>query len=202
MMNRDEQQYTDHAIGEGATLRFWPKAFDHTQAEVDKVDALCEAKERIKFKLYGKPCVQHRKQVMFHKDYKFSGITVKAHDGETPVLVSKAQQFCKEQFPDMDSNAVLAIKYGPKDYISPHRDNEGKHEKGKPIVGFNFGETRTLTIKSYKRKRADEGYVRQFFLLPAGSAYAMLGDRFQTNFTHEVGRGEATRVSLTVRHFV
>jgi alkylated DNA repair dioxygenase AlkB len=192
----------DYVVGEGAILRHFPRAFEFTQEDVAEIDAICEEEDYIKFKLYGKECVQHRKQKMFGQDYKFSGITVKAHDGDTPALVLKAQQFATQQFPEMDTNAVLAIKYGPDDYISKHRDNEGKHHKGKPIVGFNFGETRTLTIRSYKRKRGDEGYQKMELELEHGSCYAMMGDKFQTNYTHEVGKGKGIRVSLTVRHFV
>ena len=36
-----------------------------------------------------------------------------------------------------------------------------------------------------------------------GSAYVMEGERFQSEFTHEVGKGkEGERVSVTVREFV
>ena len=135
-------------------------------------------------------------------EYQFSKITVAKHVGPTPSLIHKSLSFCEGHFPELGSNAILANYYEPNDYISPHRDNEGKHAKGKPIVGFSFGEARIFTIKSYKRKRADEGYVKRQFILEPGSAYAMVGQDFQKLFTHAVGRGKGNRLSLTVREFV
>lgn len=194
-------EYRDYEIGEGATLRFYPKWGGFTQEEVDKVKDITNAQERLQFKMFKKICTMWRKQVMFGKDYPFSGQVVKAYDGETPSLITKVQEFSKREFPDMDANVALAVYYEADDYISKHSDDEGKHHKGKPIVGFSFEETRVLTIRRKKRKRGEDGYVRRDFELPHGSAYVMMGERFQKDYTHEVGKGKDCRLSITVRHF-
>ena len=192
-----------HLIGPGAELLIWPAGtIVATPEDLAAVEELLETQERRQFKLYGKPCVMRRKQIMFGQPYKFSGVTVQCAD-TTPALVETCLAWTKEEFPELESNAVLANLYEPTDYISAHRDNEGKHVVGKPIVGFSFGEERELEIKSYKRKRDDEGYFRQKYPLPSGSVYAMTGARFQRDFTHAVATGKAgTRVSLTCREFV
>lgn len=160
----------DYVIGEEAILRHFPKAFVFSP---DEVDSICEENERV----------------------EFSGIKC----GDAPTLVAKAQLFSKFNFPGFDTTTVLAVKYVAGDRIGPHSDNESRRSKGAPIVNFSFGETRNLTIKRKKRKRGEDGYQCFVLALEHGSAYAMLGDHFQTNYTHEVGTGSGIRHSVTVR---
>jgi len=195
-------EYTDHVIGEGATLRFYPKWGDFEQQEVDDVIDITTKNECAKFKCFGKDANMWRQQQMFGGDYKFSGVLFKAFDGETPSLVTKAQEFSKSQFPEMDANVTLAVFYKPGYYISPHSDNEGRHHKGAPIIGFSFGEKRVVRIRRKKRKRGEEGYISREFELPHGSAYVMMGEKFQSDYTHAVGKGKDDRLSLTVRNFI
>jgi len=191
----------NHIIGEGATLRVYPKWGAFTQQQVDDVILIATSNERLHFKCFGKDATMWRQQQMFGSDYKFSGQVVKAYEGSTPSLITNVQDFSKSQFPEMDANVTLAVHYQPTDYISAHSDNEGRHHKGAPIIGFSFGETRTLTIRRKKRKRGEDGYINNTFELPDGSAYVMLGDKFQSDYTHAVGRGKGNRLSLTVRNF-
>ena len=184
-----------------AILEYHPNAIEATPEEIKEVVEIVSKEEKIKFKMFSRECTMHRKQKMFGQDYKFSGITVKKHKGEMPALIQKCVEFSQKNYPELEANAILANLYGPSDYISPHRDNEGKHAKGKPIIGFSFGEARKLTIKSYKRKRDDKGYVKHEQILEAGSAYVMQGKEFQKVLTHEVGKGSGIRLSLTIREF-
>ena len=126
------------------------------------------------------------------------------YNGEDPSLVTKCKAFTAEYYPELDANAVLANLYHETDYISAHRDNEGEHKKGQPIIGFSFNGERKLVVKSYKRKRDDEGYFKKELVLAKGSVYVMRGDKFQTGYTHEIKpgkKGDSVRLSLTIRKF-
>jgi len=191
----------DYLIGEEATLRHYPKAFEYTQEEVDEVMEICKERDRLKFTCYGKPATMWRRQVMFGCEYKFSGKVVTQHEGEQPILVTKALDFAEQEFPGVGFNAVLAVFYEAGDYISPHRDGEKGLAKGQPILGFSFGDSRAVKIKSHKRKRGEDGFNQMEMVMEDGSCYIMHGPRFQQDFTHGVGKGTGERLSLTVRMF-
>ena len=192
----------DYILGEEAILRHYPKAFEYTQEEVEEVRDVCKARDRLTFKCYGRDATMWRRQVMFGCDYKFSGQVVKQHEGEQPILITKAIGFAKQEFPEVGFNAVLAVHYEADDYISAHRDGERGLAKGQPILGFSFGEPRLVKIHSHKRKRGDDGFNKMEMRMEDGSCYIMHGERFQKDFTHAVGKGQGERLSLTVRMFL
>ena len=195
---------------DGACLLVIRHALCVTADELIEMDKILDGLEKQQFKLYGKTCTMHRKQLMFGgKPYKFSRVVVPAHEGDPPALVRKCMETAGEIVADtcgcvggtMNMNAALGVLYGPDDYISPHSDDEPEHSPGSPIVGFSFGETRKLVIKRKGLKRRDKEYMQFKTELPAGSAYVMYGRKFQENYTHEVGKGKGTRLSVTVRNF-
>ena len=192
------------SLGEGATLSLYEDVIAPSPQQIKDLRDLLSEEDRKTFQLYGKPCTMRRKQKMFGtKSYKFSGIEFPPHEGNLPTLIALCMSKAKELRPGINPDAALAILYEVNDYISAHRDNEHKHRRGAPIIGFSFGETRSLTVKRHKRKRGEEGYMKVNLELPPGSAYVMEGERFQSDFTHEVGKGKkGERLSVTVREFV
>lgn len=185
-----------------ACLKLYEHVIPNSIEDVKEVVDRLRVQSYIKFKIMGKECTMHRRQLMFGKSsYAFSGTKVEVDDGVMPALIVRCMKVAEEIDAEMSPNAALGALYTADDYISPHRDNESKHRPGAPIIGFSFGETRKLVVKSYKRTRDDSEYKRVDLELPHGSAYVMEGARFQKDFTHEVGKGKNERVSITVRQF-
>ena len=177
-------------------------ALDVSEEDIDEVWRVCEVKERLKFKMYGKDVTMRRRQAMFGDDYRFSGTTIPKED-KTPLLVQKALTFMNKFYgtPECTYNACLATLYEAGDYIGEHRDNEKKHRSGAPVASFSFGETRSLVIKKYRAKRKDDSFIHYKIPMPPNSATVMVGTGFQTILTHQVKKGHGERLSLTVRAF-
>ncbi len=197
-----EARCVDTKLGDGAILRMIRGAVEYSEAELAALVGLLAKQEKLTFKMFGRTATMHRRQLMFGKEYKFGRVVVPQHRGRVPELVQKCMEVAKALYPSMSPNAALAIYYESNDYISPHADDESEHRVGAPILGFSFGETRKLVVKRKGAKRGDSEYVRIARELPPGSAYIMEGPGFQAGYTHEVGKGQARRVSVTVREFV
>ena len=158
-----------------------------------------------------------RHQIMFGKDYAFSGRTLRAQATWDP-LARRCVAWANAHYPppsagDPAYNAALVNYYHDgSDYISAHSD------KGevRPVLTFTFGAVRRMHFaykarRGGKRKRDnDDGAAKEkvpadrSLLLEHGSCAVMAGPRFQAEWTHGIRpskRAVGPRLSVTVRAF-
>ena len=195
-----------YALGPGATVIYYRNAVVPTRSEVAALTARAVAEPRRTFTLYGKPCTMQRHQLMFGKDYAFSGCTLRAQEKDDP-LVQRCVAWANARYPPGDGepkyNAALVNYYRDgSQYISPHSD------KGevRPILTFTFGGVRRMRFAykraSGKRKRGDPD--NRSVLMEHASCLVMAGPRFQAEWTHGIrpsARAVPPRLSVTVRAF-
>lgn len=205
---------TSYALGPGATLIYHYEAIRATHAEVATLMARARAEPKLTFTLYGKPCTMQRHQLMFGKDYAFSGRTLRAQSEWDP-LVRRCVAWANARYPPPAAggggpayNAALVNYYhNGSDYISPHRD------KGevRPVLTFTFGAVRRMHFAydipggaGKKRAYCETVPANRSLLLEDRSCAVMAGPRFQAEWTHCIRRStraEGPRLSVTVRAF-
>lgn len=203
-----------YPLGPGATVIYYRNAVVPPQSEIAALTARAAAEPRRTFTLYGKACTMQRHQLMFGRDYAFSGRTLRAQAAWDP-LVRRCVAWANARYPPPPGagggpayNAALVNYYHDgSDYISPHRD------KGevRPVLTFTFGATRRMHFAYDKpggagKKRAHSETIpaNRSLLLEHGSCAVMAGPRFQAEWTHGIRRSkraEGPRLSVTVRAF-
>ena len=136
-------------------------------------------------------------------DYKFSGVTMPAHNiTEAPNIISAYKLISEKLLTpngiENNADSFLLNRYRTgKDSCGEHADNEPIIHQNSPIITFSLGNPRTMLI----RESMKPGNAISVTLNP-GSVLVINGANFQANFTHQIPKESVvtpSRTSVTYR---
>lgn len=115
----------------------------------DSVKYLTDEENRVK--VFGKVYQVPRKQCMYATrpgtTYKFSGLTMKAHDEQELPVLAKIREAVERETKTQFNVAVINYYADGQNTIGWHADDEGEMVKDSPIASVSFGATRDFRFR-------------------------------------------------------
>ena len=174
--------------------------------KADKLFERCKELELVKnpeIRLYGRTMKMNR-SVGFYSDesdgYKYSG--QKARSQPLPKFLKRVLDRVNRKM-GTDYNGILINRYeNGSESIGAHSDDE-KFLSNHEVAGISLGAVRIVRFRGKRTVLNHNGKKYIDLKLDHGSLFAMIGDDFQRNYTHEIPKDlkiKDLRISLTFRH--
>ena len=185
-------------LGNEALFQYNSSVISYTQEEFDTLFDLLGKKERKCVKMFGKTYMRPRKEAVWGKDIKYSGVTI-TKEVNNNCLVDKVMDHANKERESKFTWCLVNLYESGDDYVDWHRDNE-KDVKGNEVHTYSFGSSRVFEIRPYDKNERKKRKVEKIELEP-GSCGIMKGQRMQIDFQHRVPKKKnvGPRISITPR---